>query len=86
MKVIVFLIELFGWVKIVLSPTLAAALISGIVLYNKQDEIGLMIAASLIFFGFIIGIVWATYVWKKYGNTTSFLSGVSASPELNKKE
>jgi hypothetical protein len=73
-------------VKIVLSPTLAAALIAGIILYNKQDENGLMIAASLIFFGFIIGVVWATYVWKKHGNTTGFLSRVSASPELNKKE
>ena len=69
-----------------LSPTLAATLIGGIVVYNKQDETGLMIAASLIFFGFNIGIVWATYVWKKYGSTTSFLSRVSASPELDKKE
>ena len=86
MRIIAFLIELFGWAKIVLSPTLAASLIGFIILYNKQDETGIMIAASLTSLGFIIGIAWATYIWKKYGNTTTFLSRVSASPELNKKD
>ncbi len=83
MKIIAFLIELFGWVKIVLSPTLAAALIGCIILYNKQDETGILVAATLTFLGFTAGIVWATYIWKKHGSTTTFLSRVSASPELD---
>lgn len=84
MKIIALLIEVVSWIKVVLSPTLAAALLAGIIVYNKQDETGIAIGVSLITVGFIVGVVWAVYVWRKYG-TTNFLSRASASPELNKK-
>jgi ABC-type transport system involved in cytochrome c biogenesis permease subunit len=85
MNILSFLIELFGWVKIVLSPTLAAALIAGLILYNNQDERGITIALSVIAIGFIVGVVWAVFIWRKYG-TINFLSRVSATPELDQKE
>ena len=85
MKIIALLIEVVGWIKIVFSPTLAAALLAGIIVYNKQDEDGIAIGVSVITAGFIIGIVWAVYVWRKYG-TMNFLSRISASPGLNKPE
>ena len=86
MKIIAFLIELFGWAKIVISPTLGGALIGGIIFYNNQNETGIMIGASLTFLGFIIGIIWATSIWRKNGNTTAFLSRTYATPELDKKD
>jgi hypothetical protein len=83
MKVIALFVEVFSWIKIVLSPTLAAAILAGIIVYNKQDETGIAIGVSVISAGFIIGVVWAVYIWRKYG-TTNFLSRISASPERNK--
>ena len=35
--------------------------------------------------GLIIGIVWATRIWKKQG-TIEFVSRVNASPEYNRNE
>jgi cytochrome c biogenesis protein CcdA len=85
MKIISFLVEVIAWVRIVLSPTLAAAIVAGIIVYKKQDAQGYAIGLSIVLMGFIIGVVWAVNIWRKQG-TTQFLSRVSASPELNKSE
>ncbi len=84
-KIIEYLIEFFGWLKIVASPFLIGILIGGIVYYNFENRFGLIIGILLSLLGLIVGIIWATRIWKKQG-TTQFLSRVIATPELDKKE
>jgi hypothetical protein len=45
---------------------------------------GLTIGLTISIIGLLLGIVWATKVWKKTG-TSTFMSRVNASPELNNK-
>lgn len=82
-KLFELIIELFGWIRIVLSPTLIGFGIGAIVYYNKHDNVGLTIGITLAFSGLVIGIIWATRIWKKQG-TQQFLSRVDATPDLDK--
>lgn len=78
------MLEIFGWIRIVLSPILVAFLIAAPIYFNKPDNTGLILSIIILFAGLIIGIVWATRVWKKQG-TQQFLSQISASPDLDPK-
>jgi hypothetical protein len=43
------------------------------------------LGTSVTLIGLIVGIIWATKVWKKKG-TVHFMSRVMATPELDKKD
>lgn len=74
-------IEIFAWLKIVISPTLIATAIGFIAyLYFKSEIIGI----SITILGLALGIIWANKVWKKHG-TTTFLSREMATPELDQQ-
>lgn len=76
-------VEILGWFRIVASP-LFLGIIAGIVIYGfKPDNSGLLIGAIVVILSLIIGIIWATKVWKKQG-TNQFLSRIMATPELDK--
>ena len=77
--------EIFGWIKIVISSLLAGLLIGIIIYYFKQDIIGLIIGIAVTLCGLILGIIWATRVMKKQG-TIEFLSQISATPELDNND
>lgn len=77
--------ELIGWFQIVLSPLLIGLLVGAIIYFNKQDTIGLIIGIGITALGLIVGIIFATRVWKKKG-TVNFMSRISASPELDNLE
>jgi hypothetical protein len=83
MRIIAFLIEVFSWLKIVASPLLIAAIIAIIIYLNVPETIGLALSISILLLGLIVGIIWATRVWKKQG-TTNFLARIYATPELDK--
>lgn len=76
-------IEVCGWLHIVASPLLLGLLMGFIVYLVKPDTIGIIIGISIAAFGLIIGMIWATRVWKRKG-TIEFISKVSATPELDK--
>lgn len=78
-------IESMGWLQIVASPLLIGSVIGFIVYFSKQDFIGTVIGISIPILGLIIGIIWATRVWKRKG-TIEFISRLSATPELDKME
>jgi hypothetical protein len=80
-----FIIEVFGWLRIVASPLLAGVAIGFIVVCNWTSDIGLIVGISIAALGLIVGIIWATRVWKRKG-TIEFLSRVSATPELDRSE
>lgn len=77
--------ELIGWFQIAISPTLLAFGIGFIVYYNFQNLTGLIIGIGISIIGLIFGIVLATNKFKTNG-TIHFLSRVSATIELDRKE
>ena len=80
-----FIIEVFGWIQIVASPLILGVIIGFIVYCNIDGSNGILIGISIASLGLIIGVIWATRVWKKKG-TIDFLSKLSATPELDDKE
>lgn len=76
------IVETIGWIQIVVSLLLLGTLAGIIIYYYYPNRIGLIVAISIILLGLIIGIIWATRVWKKKG-TTHFLSGAMATPDLD---
>lgn len=84
-KIIEFIIELLGWLKIVLSPLLAGVIIGAIVYLGKQDTVGFVLGISIAVIGLAIGVIWATRILKREG-TVQFNSRVIATPELDKKD
>ena len=79
------LTEIFGWLQIVASPLIAGLAIGFIIYLSRPDNMGLFIGIAVALIGLIIGIVWATKIWKKKG-TIHFMSRISATPELDKKD
>lgn len=79
------LLEILGWLKIVISPTLIGALIGGLLYLYYKNETGVYLGVSIAVLGLVVGVIWATNIWKKQG-TMNFLSRTNASPELNKTE
>lgn len=77
-----FLLELFGWLKIVASPLLIFLIIGGIIYFPNPTQLNLIIAMAVIILGLLIGILWANKIWKTKG-TISFLSQISATPDLD---
>ena len=83
-KVIPFLLECIGWLQIVASPLLTGLVIGAVVYFYSPDSTGLVIGITATVFGLLVGIIWATKIWKKKG-TITFLSRLIATPELDEK-
>lgn len=78
--------EIIGWFQIAISPTLIGVLI-GIFIYYSNPSSERMIFGILVgIIGLIVGIVFATKIYKSKKGTIWFLSRTSASPELDEKE
>lgn len=73
--------EIIGWIQIVASPLLIGAMIGAIIYFPDETHTNFIIACSIVFLGLIIGIIWATKIWKTKG-TIAFLSNISASPNI----
>ncbi|MFN3444308.1 MAG: hypothetical protein ACK44D_01090 [Bacteroidia bacterium] len=83
MKVLEFLIDAFSWLKIVASPFLIAVIIATIIYLNVAGTLGLVLSVSMLLVGLVAGVILATHIWKTQG-TTTFLSRIHATPELDK--
>ena len=77
--------EIVGWILITLSPTLLGIAFGLGIYYNFPNIIGMVIGIFVAVVGIIIGMIWATKKFKTTG-TIHFLSRVSATPELDRKE
>jgi hypothetical protein len=82
LKSIAYFIEIINWIKIVLSPTMLGVFLGYIIYYNYPTKYGLIGGISLSSLGLLIGIVWATKIWKSKG-TSFFMSRVEASPDID---
>ncbi|MBX2940015.1 MAG: hypothetical protein KF880_08045 [Ferruginibacter sp.] len=84
-KVIEFITEAVAWLKIVAAPFLIGVGLGALVYYSNPSTCRFILGISLVLMGLIVGMVWASRIWKKNG-TTWFMSRVSAFPELSKKD
>ena len=80
-----FFIEIMGWLQIVASPFLVASIIGAIIYFSRPNTTRLVIAIVIVTIGLVIGIIWATRVWRKKG-TIHFMSRIIATPELDNKD
>ncbi len=81
-KFISFLVEFINWIRIVSSPTLIGLIVGGVFYYFFQNPIGKVLWVICAIIGFILGIIWASSIWRKQG-TTTFLSKIIATPDLD---
>ena len=82
-KIFGTLVEIVGWIQIVLSPTLIGIGIGFAVYYNFPNLNGMIIGISIAIIGTILGMIWATKKYKTTG-TMDFLSRISSTPDLDK--
>ncbi|MFZ4796911.1 MAG: hypothetical protein ACOYMA_05420 [Bacteroidia bacterium] len=79
-KIFHFILELFSWLKIIASTFIIGSIIGLIIYTNFDNKSGFIVAISFAIFGLIIGIIWATIIWKKQG-THFFLSKIFNTSE-----
>jgi drug/metabolite transporter (DMT)-like permease len=82
-KVIAFLIEVVNWFRIILFPSFVGVIMGGLFYYLFQNYTGKVLWIVCSIFGVVFGVIWASRIWKKQG-TTTFMSKVIATPELDK--
>ena len=75
MKFFEILLEIFGWLQIVVGVTLAAGLIALFIYLKWNSETGKIVAIIIVSIGFILGAILATRIWIKYG-TIEWLSRI----------
>ena len=84
-KVFEFITEVFGWLQIVVSQLLIGVGIGAIIYFPDPSITRLIIGIIVGCIGLAIGVYWATKKWKGKG-TIFFLSQISATPELDKRD
>jgi hypothetical protein len=75
MKLIEIILETIGWLQITLGVTFASGLVAFLIYLKWDNESGKTVSIILLLLGFIIGAIWATRIWKKYG-TNAWLSRI----------
>jgi len=77
-----FLTEAIGWLQIMASPLLIGLAIGAYIYFDSPSPIRLVLGSLLATVGFLVGVIWATRVWKRTG-TVRFLSRIMETPELD---
>lgn len=73
--------EIIGWFFIVASPLTLSLLVAAFIYFSNPSILRLIIAILVILLGIIIGIIWATKVYKSKRGTVGFLSRVNTPPQ-----
>lgn len=77
-----YFIEILGWLQIVASPLAISLVIGGFVYFPNPGKGRLLIACVIVLTGLIVGIIWATRVWRKKG-TNHYLTTIRSSSDLD---
>ena len=83
MRILRLIPEIIGWLQIAASPLVAGLILGSIIYLAKTDTFGLIIGIIIALTGLVVGVVWATKVWRREG-TVNFVSRLLGTPELNK--
>ena len=81
-KAFEYIMEIVGWLRIVASPLLIGLCIGAIIYFPNPTFTTLIIAIIISVLGLLVGIIWATKIWKTKG-TMWFVSQVSATPDFD---
>jgi ACR3 family arsenite efflux pump ArsB len=73
--------EVVGWLQIVASPTLVGALLGVVLNMSIPGKVSLFVGLLPVLLGLIIGIIWATRVWRKKG-TSRYMSEILSTPDI----
>jgi len=83
MKIFESFFEILGWLRIAASPLLIG-LVIGIIIYVYEPTVtGIVIGSIITIIGLIVGIVFASRIWKKHG-TMNYISKLNETPDLDK--
>ncbi len=83
MSLFELVVNIWGWIKIVGSPFLIGVAISSVIYLKNGTTENAVLGIIISLLGLIIGIVWATTIWKKQG-TSDFLAEEYKTPDLDK--
>ncbi|MEZ5047535.1 MAG: hypothetical protein R2831_11140 [Chitinophagaceae bacterium] len=82
MKLIKFLIELYYWILISLSPVFATSMLCVLFTIFFPNILSRSLFLIIIGLSYCIGIVWSSIIWKTTG-TSVFYSRISSSSDLD---
>jgi hypothetical protein len=83
LKFIELLSALMAWLQLMIAPTLVGGIIGLLVYYYKPDKDGKIIAIAITILGSIVGVIWASKLWRKTGTLEYLIKG-GHDPELDK--
>ncbi len=84
-KVLETLSEIISWIEIAISPTLIGAILGFLFFLKFKNSNGIIGGIIILLIGVIIGVIWATRIWKTKG-TSNFMSRINAMPELDNQD
>ncbi|MEN9304597.1 MAG: hypothetical protein RL264_3026 [Bacteroidota bacterium] len=79
-KIFEFITEVIGWLQIVASPLFIGLGIGAFIYITNPTFERLILGISIASLGLIVGILWATKIWKTKEGTIWFLSRIMATP------
>jgi len=82
-KIFDTMFEIWGWVRIMLSPLLMGTILAVITYFLLPTAVGLVIGGVLMGIGLMIGILWANKIYKSKKGTMGYLSQTDSWPELD---
>ncbi|MGJ8660922.1 MAG: hypothetical protein ACSHXL_02700 [Bacteroidota bacterium] len=85
LKILNWIFEFIGWLLIVASPSLIGTGIGALIYLSNPTKMSFEIAVFISVCGLVLGIIWATKIWKNKG-TISFLSKGLVMPEIDDDE
>lgn len=83
MRILEIFVEVLSWLRIVASPLLIGIGIGILIYTTNLNSVGMTLAIIITYIGLLMGIIWATKVWRKTG-TSNFMSRVNASSDINR--
>ena len=84
-RVTIWLFAILHFLWIVASPTFFGAIIGGLIYNANQTKPFFIIGIVCVSIGFILGIIWAVNVWRKYGTIKYMRHPFSASDLYNNR-
>lgn len=83
-KLFEIITEIVGWLQIFLSPVLIGSALGFAIYYYIPNDLGFLVAILIFVLGIIIGVFWATKLFKTSG-TIHFISRIAATEVLENK-
>ncbi len=74
-------IELYYWIRIVLSPVLFGAIISTLIYLYQPNAVGVSICFILMVLSVVVGVIWANKIYSSKRGLIWFFSRLESSSE-----